>query len=151
MVKLLACGAKGMGFDSRSRRYNFRDLLSPASKSRYGWEIAKATYISSKQPTNQLLVQCWLPSRPPLSNYMRPYPSVSLLSALYFSNPFLFTYTFVFHPHSVLHFAVLYNKFDRYIFTVFHLFPRNFANPWLLSLSLVSQFLSGYMCHPGVS
>ena len=36
VVKLLACGARGPGFDSRSRRYDFRDLLSPASKSRYG-------------------------------------------------------------------------------------------------------------------
>ena len=32
VVKLLACGARGPGFDSRSRRYNFRDWLSPASK-----------------------------------------------------------------------------------------------------------------------
>ena len=29
MVKLLACGARGPGFDSRSRRYDFRDLLFP--------------------------------------------------------------------------------------------------------------------------
>ena len=33
MVKLLACGARGPGFDSRSRRYDFRDWFSPASKS----------------------------------------------------------------------------------------------------------------------
>ena len=45
VVKLLACGARGPGFDSRSSRYDFRDWLSPASKSR---NIAKATY----QPTN---------------------------------------------------------------------------------------------------
>ena len=32
----LACGARGPGFDSRSCRYDFRDWLSPASKSRYG-------------------------------------------------------------------------------------------------------------------
>ena len=33
VVKLLACGARGTGFDSRSRRYNFRDWLFHASKS----------------------------------------------------------------------------------------------------------------------
>ena len=38
--KLLACRARGSGFDSQSRRYNFRDLLSPASKSHYGWNTA---------------------------------------------------------------------------------------------------------------
>ena len=32
VVKLLACGARGPGFDSLSRRYDFRDWLSPASK-----------------------------------------------------------------------------------------------------------------------
>ena len=36
VVKLLACGARGQGFDSRSRRYDFGDWLSPASKSQYG-------------------------------------------------------------------------------------------------------------------
>ena len=36
VVKLLACRARGTRFDSRSRRYDFRDWLSPASKSRYG-------------------------------------------------------------------------------------------------------------------
>ena len=40
VVKLLACGVRGMmfdsRFDSRFRRYDFRDSLSPASKSRYG-------------------------------------------------------------------------------------------------------------------
>ena len=36
VVKLLACGARGMGFHSQSRRYDFRDWLSPTSKSRYG-------------------------------------------------------------------------------------------------------------------
>ena len=30
VVKLLACRAKGPGFDSRSRHYNFRDWLSLA-------------------------------------------------------------------------------------------------------------------------
>ena len=33
VVKLLACGARGPGFDSH---LNFRDWLSPASKSQYG-------------------------------------------------------------------------------------------------------------------
>ena len=33
VVKLLACGARGMAFDSRFCCYNFRDWLSPASKS----------------------------------------------------------------------------------------------------------------------
>ena len=36
VVKLFACGARGLGFDSRSHRYDIRDWLSPASKSRYG-------------------------------------------------------------------------------------------------------------------
>ena len=33
----------------------FRDWLSPASKSRYGWKIAKSTLIlkTTNQPTNQ--------------------------------------------------------------------------------------------------
>ena len=33
----------------------FRDKLSPASKSRYGWKIAKSTLIlkTTNQPTNQ--------------------------------------------------------------------------------------------------
>ena len=35
VVKLLACRARGPGFDSRSRRYDFRDWLSPASMSQY--------------------------------------------------------------------------------------------------------------------
>ena len=35
VVKLLACGARGPGFDSQSRLYDFRDWLS-ASKSGYG-------------------------------------------------------------------------------------------------------------------
>ena len=43
VVKFLVCGARGPGLDSRSRRYDFRDWLSPASKSRYGWKIAKAS------------------------------------------------------------------------------------------------------------
>ena len=53
VVKLLACGARGPGFNSRSRRYDFRDWLSPASKSQYGWKVAKATKIlkTTNQPT----------------------------------------------------------------------------------------------------
>ena len=43
VVKLLACGARGLGIDSPPRHLNFRDWLSPASKSRYGWNTAKAT------------------------------------------------------------------------------------------------------------
>ena len=35
VVKLLACGERSMRFDSRSRYYDLRDWLSPASKSRY--------------------------------------------------------------------------------------------------------------------
>ena len=45
VVRLLACGARGPGFDSPSRHLNFRDWLYPASKSRYGWNAAKTTYI----------------------------------------------------------------------------------------------------------
>ena len=44
VVKLLACGARCPGFDSRSRHYDFRDWFA-ASNSRYGWNIAKATKI----------------------------------------------------------------------------------------------------------
>ena len=36
VLKLLACGARSPGFDSRSCHYDFRDWLSPASKLRYG-------------------------------------------------------------------------------------------------------------------
>ena len=36
VIKLLACGASGPGFNSRSRHLNFRDWISPASTSRYG-------------------------------------------------------------------------------------------------------------------
>ena len=51
VVKLLACGVRGPGFDSWSRHYNFRDWLSSASKSRYGWKTCITK--SEKQPTNQ--------------------------------------------------------------------------------------------------
>ena len=36
VVKLLAFGARGPGFDSSPRHLNFRDWFSPASKSPYG-------------------------------------------------------------------------------------------------------------------
>ena len=54
MVKLLACGARGPGFDSRPRHLIFRDWLSPASKSRYSWNIAKSTLIlkTTNQPSS---------------------------------------------------------------------------------------------------
>ena len=55
VVKLLACGARGPGFDSRPRHLNFQRLVISASKSRYGWKIAKSTLIlkTTNQPTNQ--------------------------------------------------------------------------------------------------
>ena len=44
VVNILACGARGLRFDSPSRRFDIRDWLSPASKSRHCWNIAiKAT------------------------------------------------------------------------------------------------------------
>ena len=36
---------RGPGFDSRSRRCDFRDWLSPAFQSRYDWYLPKAMYI----------------------------------------------------------------------------------------------------------
>ena len=53
-TKLLACGARGPEFDSPPRHLNFRDWLSPASKSQYGWNTAKATKIlnTTNQQTN---------------------------------------------------------------------------------------------------
>ena len=35
MVELLACGARSLRFEPGSRHFNFRDRISPASKSRY--------------------------------------------------------------------------------------------------------------------
>ena len=55
VVKLLACGARGPGFDSRSRCYDFRNWLSPASKSRYGWKISKLMWIL--KTTNQTILE----------------------------------------------------------------------------------------------
>ena len=43
VVKLLACGTWCQGFEPRTGRYDFRDWLSPASKSRCGLTIFKAT------------------------------------------------------------------------------------------------------------
>ena len=43
MVKLLACEARGPGFDFRSHCHDFIDWLFPASKLRYDWNIPKAT------------------------------------------------------------------------------------------------------------
>ena len=56
VVKLLACGAKGPGFDSRSRRLKFRDWLSPAS----GSDVAeiKRPNPQYNQPTNQKTETC---------------------------------------------------------------------------------------------
>ena len=53
VVKFLACRASGPGFDSRSRTYNFRDWLSAASKSRYGWNIAEDVNPQHNQPNDQ--------------------------------------------------------------------------------------------------
>ena len=38
------CRARGPGFESGSRRYHFRNWVSPVIKSRYDWNIVKATY-----------------------------------------------------------------------------------------------------------
>ena len=51
VVKLLACGARGPGSTPGLATWIFRDWLSPASKSRYGWKIAKSTLIL--KTTNQ--------------------------------------------------------------------------------------------------
>ena len=45
VVKLLAWGANGPGINSRSRRFDFRDWSSPASKLRYGSNFAKAIQV----------------------------------------------------------------------------------------------------------
>ena len=56
MVKIFACGAGGPWFDSWFGHYDFRDLLFPAFKSRYGWNTALKWRKSSKQPTNQAMM-----------------------------------------------------------------------------------------------
>ena len=63
VVKLLACGARGPGFDSRPCHLNFQRLVIPASKSRYGWKIAKSTLIlkTTNQPTNLSFIQLFMP------------------------------------------------------------------------------------------
>ena len=48
---VLGLWSKWSECDSRSCRYDFRDWLSPASKSRYGWNIANTTSIL--KTTNQ--------------------------------------------------------------------------------------------------
>ena len=50
VVKLLACRARDPGFDSRSRRYDFRDWLSPAPSRDIAERLLKR-HKSSKQPT----------------------------------------------------------------------------------------------------
>ena len=50
MVKHLACGARGPGFNYWSRCYNFRDWLSPASSCDMA-EISLKRPKSSKLPT----------------------------------------------------------------------------------------------------
>ena len=54
VVKLLACGAKGPGLIPGLVIWIFRDWLSPASKLRYGWKIAKSTLIL--KTTNQPII-----------------------------------------------------------------------------------------------
>ena len=50
----------GPGFDSRSCHLNFRYWLSPASKSRYAWNTAKATKIlnTTNKPTCTYFMYC---------------------------------------------------------------------------------------------
>ena len=55
MVKLLASQARGPGLDSPSRRYDFRDWLSPASKFRYGWSDVNT---ENNEPTNHNPLLC---------------------------------------------------------------------------------------------
>ena len=54
VVKLLACQARGSGFESRSRHLNFRYWVSPASKQRYDWEIVR------KSQLNQYMANCMI-------------------------------------------------------------------------------------------
>ena len=51
VVKLLACGARGPGFDSRSRHLNFQRLVMLPSRDMA--ERSLNRHLSSKQPTNQ--------------------------------------------------------------------------------------------------
>ena len=43
VVKLLACGARGLEFEPRARHLNFKYLVSPASQCRYDRMVVKAT------------------------------------------------------------------------------------------------------------
>ena len=54
MVKLLACGARGPGFDFRLRHLNFQRLVYLLLPSRDMVEIPLKRRKSSIQPTNQL-------------------------------------------------------------------------------------------------
>ena len=51
VVKILACRAQGPGFDSRSRHFDFRDWVSPASKLQCDGKIVKATLNPQNNPT----------------------------------------------------------------------------------------------------
>ena len=53
VVKLLARRARGQGFESGSCHSDFRDWVSPASKSRYEWNVAKKI-IKTTQNTMQM-------------------------------------------------------------------------------------------------
>ena len=41
-ISSLVCRARGPGLEPRSCHFDFRDCVSPASKSQYGWTIVKA-------------------------------------------------------------------------------------------------------------
>ena len=54
MVKFLACGARVPGFDSRSRHLDFRDWVSPASKSQYDYKnVLKRDANPQNNPTSR--------------------------------------------------------------------------------------------------
>ena len=73
VVKLLAWGGRGPGFNSHSRRYNFRDWLSHMFPSRDAAEIFLKQRISSKQPTNF-----------DLGTKLRPIPWLWTVSSIFF-------------------------------------------------------------------
>ena len=55
VIKLLACWARGPGFDSWFEWFhhlNLRDWVYPASKSQYDWKIVKATTRLLTLPNN---------------------------------------------------------------------------------------------------
>ena len=53
VVKLFGCGARGPGFDSRSRHYDFRDLFLLPSHDMAERSLKRRK--SSKQPTNNAI------------------------------------------------------------------------------------------------